>query len=137
MNVIEDKSFKLSLRIVKLNRYLTSKKKEYVMSKQLLRSGTSIGANVSEAVRTQSKKDFISKLSIALKEANESDYWIRLLIASEYIEDKNGEDLLKDLDEVIKLLVSIIKTSRESLKDGKENEELRMKNRLRNKSFNS
>ena len=121
MNAIEDKSFNFALRIVNLNKYLTGKKKEYVMSKQLLRSGTSIGANVSEAVRAQSKKDFISKLSIALKEANESRYWIRLLIASQYVEEKSGADLLQDLEEIIKLLVSIIKTSKKTIENGKSN----------------
>ncbi len=76
-NVIEEKSFKFALRIINLYKFLRSEKKEYIMSKQILRSGTSVGANIAEGVEAQSKKDFISKLSIALKEANETKYWKR------------------------------------------------------------
>lgn len=87
-NVNKNKSFDFALRIVKLYQYLKEQKKEYVMSKQLLRSGTSIGAVVRESEYAESKADFIHKLSIALKEANESDYWIELLHKSEYLDDK-------------------------------------------------
>ena len=84
-NIIVDKSFDFAVRIVNLNKYLNNEQKEYVLSKQLLRSGTSIGANVSEAERAQSKADFISKMSIALKEANETNYWLKLLYKTDYL----------------------------------------------------
>jgi four helix bundle protein len=88
-NVVRDKSFQFALRIVKLYRYLKEEKKEYVLSKQILRSGTAIGALVRESQHAESKADFIHKLSIALKEANETDYWIELLFQSGYIEEKS------------------------------------------------
>ena len=84
-NIIVDKSFDFAVRIVNLNKYLNNEQKEYVLSKQLLRSGKSIGANVSEAERAQSKADFISKMSIALKEANETNYWLKLLYKTDYL----------------------------------------------------
>lgn len=84
-NIIEKKSFDFAIRIVKLYKFLCNEKNEFVLSKQLLRSGTSIGANVAEAQQAQSKADFISKISIALKEATESKYWLRLLNATDYI----------------------------------------------------
>jgi four helix bundle protein len=90
-------------------------KKEFVLSKQILRSGTSIGANVREALEAQSKKDFISKLSIALKEATETEYWLELLRETGYIEDKFCAPLLNDLTEIIKLLNSIIKTTKQNM----------------------
>jgi len=114
-NIIYDKSFNFAIRIVKLYKYLQEDKKEYIISKQIIRSGTSIGANVSEAIEGQSKKDFIAKLSISLKEANETKYWIKLLIATDYLEEKLGNDILNDLLEIIKILVSIIKTTKSSL----------------------
>ena len=110
-NILLDKSFIFAVRIVKLYKYLCSQKKEYVLSKQLLRSGTSIGANINEA---QSKNDFISKLSISLKEARETKYWIELLRETDYLTDKEANNILEDLIEVIKLLVSIIKTTKEN-----------------------
>lgn len=111
-NVIKNKSLEFALRIVKLFQYLSDTKKEYVLSKQLLRSGTSIGALVRESEHAESKADFIHKLSIALKEANESDYWIELLYRSGYLAESEFQSLFSDLDEVIRLLVSIIKTSK-------------------------
>ncbi|MBK2123949.1 four helix bundle protein, partial [Fangia hongkongensis] len=100
--------------IVKLYRYLCDDKKEYVLSKQLLRSGTSIGANINEAQAGQSKNDFIAKMSIASKEARETQYWIDLLIATEClnIKDTHVQSLKEDIDELIKLLTSIVKSSR-------------------------
>ncbi len=115
-NVIYDKSFAFAIKIVHLYEKLRNEKKEFIMSKQILRSGTSIGANVSEAVEGQSKKDFISKLSIGLKEANETKYWINLLIATNYLTKEVGENLLNDLNEIIKILVSILKTSKNNYK---------------------
>jgi len=115
MNIIEDKTFEFAIRVVNASKYLREEKKEYVLSKQLLRSGTSIGANVSEAVRGQSKKDFIAKMYISLKEANESRYWIRLLQSTGYFEEKLGMSLIKDVDEIIKIIYSIIRSSKNSI----------------------
>ena len=111
-NVIKDKSFDFALRVVKLYKYLTTNKKEYVLSKQLLRSGTSVGAMVREAEHAESKADFIHKLSIALKEANESEYWLELLHQSDYIDDKGFQSIPSDLKEILRLLTSIIKTAK-------------------------
>ena len=113
-NPIEEKSFHFAVRSVRLYKHLIEKKHEYVLSKQLLRSGTSIGANVSEAERGQSKPDFVSKMSIALKEANETDYWLRLLYASEYITRAEYESMKRDVNELISLLVSICRTASQS-----------------------
>ena len=112
-NIILTKSFDFAVRIIKLYKYLCSEKKEYVLSKQLLRSGTSIGANINEAQAGQSKKDFIAKISIASKEARESKYWIELLIKTDYLDKSNNHVLTlgNEIDEIIKLLTSIVKTS--------------------------
>lgn len=115
-NILVDKSFAFAVRIVNLYKYLNSEKKEFVLSKQLLRSGTSIGANISESQNAQSTNDFISKLSIALKEARESKYWIELLKETEYLTGREADSLINDLEELLKLLVSIIKTTKEKLK---------------------
>ena len=109
-NVLKDKSFDFALRIVKMYKYLTNVKKEYIMSNQLLRSGTAIGALVREAEHSESKADFIHKLSISLKEANETEYWIDLLHQSGYIEDENYKSIIEDTREMLRLLISIIKT---------------------------
>ena len=113
-NHIETKSFLFAVRITKLCRYLQEEKKEYILSKQLLRSGTSIGANIAESQQAQSRADFISKLSIALKEAVEANYWLRLLHASDYLTDSAFSSIITDCRELEKLLTSIIKTSRNS-----------------------
>ena len=110
-NAILEKSFAFAVRIVNLYKYLTNQKKEYVLSKQLLRCGTSVGANVTEAQRAQSKADFIAKMSIALKEAYEVDYWLRLLFATAYIEENAYKSLSEDSEELISLLISICKTA--------------------------
>jgi len=112
-NVIEQKSFDFAVRTVKLYRHLTKKKKEFVLSKQILRSGTSIGANVAEAQRGQSKADFHAKMSIALKEANETNYWIRLLYKTEYLTNTEYDSLRVDIEELLRLLISICKASEE------------------------
>ena len=109
-NLIADKTFSFALKIISLYKELSSNKKEYVLSKQILRSGTSIGANVSEATEAQSKADFVHKLSIALKEARETEYWIRLLIGAEYISP--ATPLKEDINEIIRILTAIIKTSK-------------------------
>lgn len=111
-SAIRDKSFAFALRIVKLYQYLTKEKKEYVLSKQLLRSGTAIGALVREAQQAESKADFIHKLAIALKEANETDYWLELLHQSDYIDAKGFQSISADAEELLKLLTSIIKTTK-------------------------
>lgn len=111
MNTSAEKSFEFAVRIVNLYKYLVSQKHEYVLSKQLLRSGTSIGANISEAQRGQSKADFIAKMSIALKEANETYYWLRLLHRTDYLTKTQFASLEKDILELIRLLMAICKTS--------------------------
>ena len=112
-SVIVNKSFHFAVRIVKLCKHLRSRKKEYTLSKQLLRSGTSIGANIAEAQQAQSKPDFIAKLSIALKETAETKYWIQLLHATEYLSDCEFQSIFADCVEVEKILVSIIKSSKD------------------------
>ena len=111
-NVIESKSFKFAVRIVNLYKYLTSTKNEYVLSKQLLRCGTSIGANISEAQKAQSKADFYTKMCIALKEANETFYWLRLLKETEYLTQKEFDDISADADEIISILTTICKNTK-------------------------
>lgn len=112
-NVISDKSKAFAVRIVKLYQYLCSEKREFVLSKQLLRSGTSIGANVKEAVRGQSKADFISKMSIALKEASETEYWLEVLYETDFLNKKQFDSMYADNQELLKILTSIIKSSKE------------------------
>lgn len=113
-NPIQEKSKAFAVRIIKLCQYLHNEKKEYVLSKQLLRSGTSIGANCREASRAQSRADFIAKLSIALKEADETAYWLELLHETDYLTDNAYSSIYADANELIKLLVSIIKTTKNS-----------------------
>ena len=111
-NLIVQKSYNFALRIIKLYKFLSSEKKEFVLSKQVLRSGTAIGALVKEAEHAQSKADFINKMNIALKEANEAEYWLMLLKDSEYIDPSRFESMHLDVVEILKLLVSIVKTSK-------------------------
>ena len=109
-NVIVTKSKAFALRIINLHKYLCNEKKEYVLSKQLLKSGTSIGANVKEGIRAQSKADFYSKLNIALKEASETEYWLELLFESNYICEVEFNSIYNDCQELIKILVAITKS---------------------------
>ena len=109
-NVVKEKSFEFSVRIVNLYKHLTANKQEYVLSKQLLRAGTSIGANICEAEQAQSASDFISKLSISLKESNETDYWLRLLHRTEYLNDSEYSSIIADCRDLTKILTSIIKS---------------------------
>ena len=111
-NLLVDKSITFAARIVKLHQYLSKNKKETVISKQIVRSGTSIGANINEANYGQSKADFISKMHIALKETAETEYWLRLLILSEYISEKEGESLLSDCLEIKRILVATLNTAK-------------------------
>ena len=106
-NIIQEKSFAFAVRAVKLFKYLQEEKREFVLSKQLLRCATSIGANVEESIGGQSDKDFLSKLSIAYKEARETMYWLRLLQATDYITQPEGESMLTDAEEICKILGKI------------------------------
>lgn len=110
-NPIVEKSLNFAIRIIKLSRYLRTKKKEYVLSKQILKSGTSIGANIAEAQRGQTKADFVAKMSISLKEANETMYWLMLLYRTDILTTTEYESLYKDLDEILSLLTAICKTA--------------------------
>jgi len=112
-NLILDKSFAFAVMTVNLYKHLSTEKKEYVLSKQLLRSGTSIGANVKEAVVAQSKREFIAKLNISLKEANESEYWLELLHQTGYIGE--NADILVECRSIIRILTSIIKSSNNNM----------------------
>lgn len=108
-NIIESKSFEFAIRIVNLYKYLTAEKQEYVLSKQLLKSGTSIGANVAEAQKAQTKPDFNSKMNVALKESNETYYWLRLLYKTDYLLQNEFDSIEKDIKEIIAILTSICK----------------------------
>jgi four helix bundle protein len=108
-NVIMQKSFAFSVRIMNLQKYLSKKQGEYVVSRQICKSGTSIGANVAEAQRAQSTADFVSKMKIALKEANETQYWLKLLYETKYLSDREYVSLHRDLLEILKILTAICK----------------------------
>ena len=110
-NISVDKSFAFAVRIVNLYKYLIGEHKEYVMSKQLLRCGTSIGANIAEAQRGQSKADFAAKMNIALKEANEAAYWLKLLYRTEYLSKTQYESIDSDIQELLGILTAICRTS--------------------------
>ena len=111
-NILLDKSISFAIRIVNCYNYLCNEKKEYVMSKQVFRSGTSIGANIHEAVQGQSRADFVSKLGIALKEASETSYWLVILYRTNHLEEKMYMSLKEDVDEIIRILISTIKTTK-------------------------
>ncbi len=113
-NIIQKKSYEFAVTIVKTCKYLQDEKKEYVLSKQLLRSGTSIGANIEEALGGQSRKDFYAKITIAYKEAREAHYWIRLLSDTDYLTIDKREELISKCDELLKIIGSIQKTIRNS-----------------------
>ena len=113
MGAVQIKSRNFAIRIVRCYKFLTEQKKEMVMSKQLLRCGTSIGANTRESKNAQSRMDFLNKLNIALKEADETDYWLDLLHATDYLDDKQYTSLEADCKELVALLVSIIKKLKE------------------------
>lgn len=110
---VERKSFLFAVRIVKLSKHLNTGKKEYVLSKQLLRAGTSIGANIAEAEQAQSRADFTSKMNIALKEAVETNYWLRLLQASDYLSETEFSSIHSDCRELEKMLTAIVKTAKQ------------------------
>jgi len=114
-NIIKNKSFAFAIRIVNLYKYLSLEQKEYVLSKQLLKSGTSVGAMAREAEQVESKADFIHKMAIAQKEVNETIYWIELLYKTKYLSNENFESINNDAIEIIKLITSIIKTAKANI----------------------
>lgn len=115
-NILMEKSYKFARRVIRLYKHLTAKQKEYVLSKQILRSGTSIGANTTEADEAQSKPDFINKLSIALKEAVETEYWLRLLRDEQFLAVAQADSMITDCKELIRILTASIKTAKRSVK---------------------
>ena len=114
-NVVEPKSYTFALRCIELYKFLTSEKREFILSKQTLRSGTAIGALIKEAEQAQSKADFLNKMNVALKEANETEYWLMLLKDSQYLSEREFDSIHEDCDELIRLLVSIVKTTKSKL----------------------
>ena len=113
-SITAEKSMEFAVRIVSAGKYLMQNKKEFILSKQLIRSGTSIGANINEANYGQSKADFVSKMHIALKETAETEYWLKLLTMSEYITEDMGQSLLKDCLEIKRMLIASINTAKEN-----------------------
>ena len=113
-NQIADKSKAFAIRIIRLYKYLTSEKKENILSRQILRSGTSIGANIREALSAQSTADFIAKIQIALKETSETEYWLELLEETEYIPEDAGKSMHEDCKELLKMITAILKTTKDN-----------------------
>jgi four helix bundle protein len=111
-NVIASKSYAFAIRIINLYKFLTQEKKEFVLTKQLLKSGTSVGALIKEAEHAQSKADFLNKMNVVLKEANETEYWLMLLKDTKYISESEFKSIAKDCTEILKLLISIVKTTK-------------------------
>lgn len=109
-NVVQTKSYNFAIRIIKLFQFLQAEKKEFILSKQILRSGTSIGANIEEAIGAQSTKDFYAKLSIAYKETRETHYWLRLLTDTDYLTKEQSKHLITDVEELLKIIGSIQKS---------------------------
>ena len=123
-NIIQQKSYAFAIRIVRLHEYLVREKREFVLCKQLLRSGTSIGANVEEAIGAQSDKDFFAKMTIAYKEARETHYWIRLLTDTDYLKKEESESILGDVEEIMKIIGSIQKAIKEKQKQSRTTKEI-------------
>lgn len=115
-NVVAIKSYAFAIRVVKLYKHLSQEKKEFVLSKQMLRSGTSIGALIKEAEHAQSKADFLNKMNVALKEANETEYWLMLMKDTGYLSETEFQSIKNDCSEILKLLISIVKSTKTSLK---------------------
>jgi len=118
-NIILDKSFDFSVKIINIYKFLCAEKNEYVMSKQLLRCGTSIGANAHEANNGQSDKDFLAKMYIAFKEATETEYWLKLLLRTEFLTKEQSDSIISDCVELKKILTAIIKTLKSNVEGGK------------------
>lgn len=115
-NILVDKTIDFAIRIAKCYKYLMEEEKEFIMSKQMFRSGTSIGANVHEGIQAQSKADFVNKLNVSLKEASETSYWLTILNKAGYMDERLTDSLKSDLDEIIRILVSSIKTTKKNMK---------------------
>ena len=113
-NLLTEKSIEFAIRMTNCYKYLTEEKNEYIMSKQMFRSGTSIGANIHEGIQAQSTADFVSKLSIALKEASETSYWLVVLNRADFLDEKLYLSLKADVDEIIRILVASIKTTKKN-----------------------
>ncbi len=113
-NVVQTKSYDFAIKIVNIYKYLCEEKNEYILSKQLLKSGTSIGANIEEAIGGQSRKDFYAKLTISYKEARETKYWLRLLRDTNYLDEERSKPLIEAIDELLRIIGSIQKTIRNS-----------------------
>lgn len=122
-SIVQEKADAFAVRIVKAYKYITNQKHEYIMSKQLYRSGTSIQANIAEAQYAQSRKDFINKMSIALKEANESRRWIGLLHKTSYLSDREYTSIYHDVNEIVMILISIIRKSKKNENKNNKDEE--------------
>jgi len=120
MSVLKGKSYQFALRIIKMTRFIQEERREYIFSKQVLRSGTAIGALIREAEFAQSKADFINKMHIALKEANETEYWLSLLKDSDFLTEKMYFSIKPEIDELIKMLVASIKTSKENSRSNEQ-----------------
>ena len=121
-SVLKEKSFAFAIRVIKLAKFLREEKKEFILSKQIVRCGTSIGANIEEASGAQSNNDFIAKLHISLKEAKETHYWVRLLRDTDYITTEQAKSLIDDIDDIITILVKILKTIKSnSISQSKKN----------------
>jgi len=116
MGVVATKSFSFALEIIKLYKFLSLEKREFVMSKQVLRSGTSVGALIREAEHAQSRADFLHKMNVALKEANETEYWLMLLVESDYIDKNQYQLLMSSCKSILRLLISIVNTTKTSLR---------------------
>jgi len=114
-NILQEKSFAFAIRTVKLYKFLCENKKEFVLSKQILKSGTSIGANIEEGIAGQSDKDFLSKLSISYKEARETAYWLKLLLATDYLNEEQADSMITEAEELCKILSKIIITTKNKL----------------------
>ena len=114
-NILKDKSFQFAIRVVNLYKYLKKQHGEYILSQQIIRSGTCVGAIIREAEHAESTKDFIHKLSIGLKEANETKYWLDLLLATEFINNRMYNSINQDCEELLKLLIASVKTSKQRL----------------------
>ena len=120
-SIVGEKSLAFAKRVAKCYRFLLDKKKETILSKQILRSGTSIGANIREGLFAQSRKDFISKMNIALKEAGETDYWLEIIYSADYLTEVEYKSLKKDTNELVKMLSSIVKTTKENTQKSPKN----------------
>ena len=116
-NLIQTKTFAFAIRIVNASKFLKNEKREFILSKQILRSGTSIGANVEEGIGAQSKADFISKFSIAYKEARETSYWLRLLCATDYLSKEMSDSLINDVEEICRIIGKIQITTKKNMTD--------------------